>query len=272
MPLYGAGCGCFKRAACNPGLNDRFHLLSRSITFISQGRPTFDASSCDDSLSVVRDGSVLDIPGKKEHSLCWRNVLCHCLKFEQCADLALHAYASSGRLTLSEDDENAVYSAAPAHHASTFRCLSLRPEVRASAFASMVVTPLALGALALSSLSRDFHVPDSLPCTELIIKSLKSSDGCTIALHAGASTYAVPLSRLEIARLIACLSLKLRGLRCTAIILAECDCVPVSRALAIGQGSLSLLRKSIKEGIENGMLMITRSRYRQVKDQISNCM
>ena len=183
--------------------------------------------------------------------------------------MALHAYASSGRLALSDDDENAVYSAAPAFLAPTFRCLSLRHDIRTSAFESMAVTPLALGALALSSLSRDFIIPDSLPCSESIIKSLKSSDGCTIALHACASTYAVPLSRSEIARLLACLSLKQRGLHCAALILAECDCVPVSRALAIGQGALSILRKSIKEGIENGMLMITRSRYRQFKDQFS---
>jgi hypothetical protein len=243
--------------------------LSEGITFILQGRPTFDSSSCDDSFSVVSEGSVLDIPGNREYGTCWRNVLCRCFTVEQGADLALHAYASSGRLALSDDDENAVYSAAPATLAPTFRCLSLRHDVRTSAFESMDATPLALGALALSSLSQDFIIPDSLPCSESIIKSLKSSDGCTIALHACASTYAVPLSRSESARLLACLSLKQRGLRYAALILAECDCVPVSRALAIGQGALSILRKSIKEGIENGMLMITRSRYRQFKDQFS---
>jgi hypothetical protein len=109
----------------------------------------------------------------------------------------------------------------------------------------------------------------SLPCSEAIIQSLKSTDGCTIALHACATTYAVPLSRSEIARLVACLLLKQRGLRCAALVLADCDCVPVSRALTFGRGGLSILRKSIKEGIENGMLMITRSHYRQVKDKIS---
>jgi hypothetical protein len=239
------------------------------MTFALQGRPTFDASSCDDDFSVVSDGSVLDIPGNKEHGSCWRQVLCHCLQLEQCADLALHAYAASGRLALSADDEDAVYIAAPPSHAHTFRCLSLRREVRALAFASMDVTPLALAALALSSLARDFPMPDSLPSSALIIDCLKSTDGCTIALHACATTYAVPLSRSEIARLVACVLLKRRGLRCAALVLADCDCVPVSRALAIGRGGLSILRKSIKEGIENGMLMITRSHYRQIKDQIS---
>lgn len=234
-----------------------------------QGRPTFDASSCDDDFSAVEDCSVLDVPGNNQHAMCWRTVLCHCFKFEKCADLALLAYAISGRLALSADDEDVVYNAAPSSHASTFRCLSLRRDVRAAAFASMIVTPWALGALALSSLSRDFEAPDSLPCSESIIQCLKSTDGCTIALHACATTYAVPLSRSEIARLVACLLLKQRGLRCAALVLADCDCVPVSRALTFGRGGLAILRKSIKEGIENGMLMITRSHYRQVKDKIS---
>ena len=40
----------------------------------------------------------------------------------------------------------------------------------------------ALAALALSSLSRNFEVPDSLPETDVIIDCLKSTDGCiTIA-------------------------------------------------------------------------------------------
>lgn len=234
-----------------------------------QGRPTFDPSSCDDDFTAVRESSILDIPGKKEHGLCWRKVLCHCFTIDQSADLALHAYATSGRLTLSADDENAVYTAAPSSHALTFRSLSLRPEIRLSAFSSMVPTPLALAALALSSLSRNFEVPDDLPCSELIIYCLNSTDGCTIALHACASTYAVPLSRSEIARLVACLLLKCRGLRCAALVLAHCDCVPVSRDFAIGRGALSIVRKSVKEGIENGMLMITRSHYRQVKDHLS---
>jgi len=240
-----------------------------TCVFALQGRPAFDASSCDDDFSVVGDRSVLDIPGNKEHGSCWQKVLCHCLQSEQCADLALHAYATSGRVALSADDEDAVYTAAPPSHAPTFRCLSLRPEVRASAFASMHVTPFALAALALSSLARDFHMPDSLPSSALIVDSLKSTDGCTIAVHACAATYAVPLSRSEIARLVSCVLLKRHGLRCAALVLAECDCVPVSRALAIGRGGLSILRKSIKEGIENGMLMIIRSHYRQIKDQIS---
>ena len=122
---------------------------------ILQGRPTFDASSCDDSLSAASEGSVLDSGGRREHGACWRHVICHCLKVEHCADLALHAYASSGRLTMNDDDENAVYATAPASHAPTFRSLSLRPDIRRSAFASMAVTPLALAALAISSLSPD---------------------------------------------------------------------------------------------------------------------
>lgn len=242
------------------------------MTLISQGRPAFDPSSCDDHLTSVREGSVLDIPGSKEHGLCWRKVLCHCLKVEQCADLALHAYATSGRLTLSADDENAVYTAAPLSHAPTFRCLSLRPEIRLSAFSAMAgcdTTPFALAALALSSLSQNFDVPDSLPCADVIIDCLKSTDGCTIALHACGTTHAVPLSRPEIARLVACLLLKWRGLRCAALVLADCDCVPVSRDFAVGRGSLSIMNKSIKEGIWNGMLMIARSHYRRVKDQMS---
>jgi hypothetical protein len=103
----------------------------------------------------------------------------------------------------------------------------------------------------------------------LIIESLKSCEACTIALHARAASHALPLSRSEVARLLACLLLQQRGVRCAALILAECDCIPVSRALAVGHGCLSILRKSIKEGIENGMLMIMRSRYRRVKDQMS---
>lgn len=234
-----------------------------------QGRPTFDPSSFDDDFTAVRESSILDISGNKEHGSCWRKILCHCFKIEQCADLALHAYATSGRLALSADDENAVYIAAPSSHALAFQSLSLRPEIRLSAFSSMAASPFALGALALSSLSRNFEVPNSLPTSESIIDCLKSTDGCTIALHACATTYAVPLSRSEIARLVACLLLKQRGLRCAALVLADCDCVPISRDFAIGRGALSIVRKSVKEGIENGILKITRSHYRQVKDQLS---
>jgi hypothetical protein len=234
-----------------------------------QGRPAFDATTCDDHFSVVCDANILDIPGSQQFRACWRSVLCHCLKIEQCADMALHAYATSGRLALNADDEDAVYVVAPPSHASAFRCLSLRREVRSSAFASMVVSPFALAALALSSLSRDFLIPDVLPCSDLIIDSLKSTDGCTIALHACATTYAVPFSRSEIARLIACLLLKWRSLHCAALVLSQCECVPVSREFAYGRGGLSILRKSIKEGIENGILMITRSHYRQVKDLVT---
>jgi hypothetical protein len=239
------------------------------MILVFQGRPAFDSSSCDNDLTAVRDVSILDIPGNTKYGLCWRKVLCHCFMIEQSADLALHAYAISGRLTLSADDENAVYTAAPLSHAHTFRSLSLRPEVRSSAFTSTAVTPHALGALALSSISRHFEVPESLPCTQAIIDCLKSTDGCTIALHACSSSYAVPLSRSEIARLVSCLLLKHRGLRCAALILADCDCVPISREFAVGRGALSIVRKSVKEGIENGMLMLTRSYYRQVKDQMS---